>query len=342
MLSPMAVKFQDYYEILGVARNASQDDIQKAYRRLARKYHPDVNKEKGAEDKFKQVQEAYEVLKDDAKRKRYDLLGKNYKAGQPFNAPEGFEDLFNQFKGAAKNGRTGGRASREQAEPAGFSSFFDALFGDNFKNARQKAESFWQGGAGYSTGGGTEFGQPPATNFDGQDQEAELVVTLDDLMRSAEKTVTLRGSGGAQKSYRVKVPKGAKEGTRIRLKGQGQKSELGGKDGDLYLTLKLELAPGVSVRNYDIHMPLPLAPWEAVLGAKVAVKSPSGELSVKVPAGTQGGTTLKVSGKGLPKSTGMTGDLHLVVTIVVPKLPSKEEKELFEKLSASSHFNPRA
>jgi curved DNA-binding protein len=161
-------------------------------------------------------------------------------------------------------------------------------------------------------------------------------------MRSAEKIVTLRQADGSQKTYRVKVPKGAKAGTRIRLKGQGQKSELGGKDGDLYLTLKLELGSGVTVKNYDIHMPLQLAPWEAVLGAKVAVKSPAGELTVKVPAGTQAGTTLKVSGKGLQRSTGMTGDLHLSVHIVVPKLPSKEEKALFEKLAELSHFNPRA
>jgi curved DNA-binding protein len=224
----------------------------------------------------------------------------------------------------------------------GFSSFFEALFGDNLKNARQKAENFWQGSAGYSNGSAADFDQPPATQFNGRDQEAELSVSLDDLMRGAEKTITLRTAEGSEKTYRVKIPKGAKEGTRIRLKGQGQKSELGGQPGDLYLTLKFQLGSGVSVQNFDIDMPLQLTPWEAVLGAKIAVRTPSGDISVKVPAGTQAGTKLKVSGKGLPKATGMTGDLHLVVSIVVPKMPSQEEKTLFEQLARLSHFNPRA
>jgi curved DNA-binding protein len=206
------------------------------------------------------------------------------------------------------------------------------LVGDDFKGAQRK-EAFWRAGA--------------KRPIDGADQEAEVPVTLDELFRGAEKSVTLKqsaasGGPGEERSFRVKIPKGSTDGSRIRLKGQARKGQHGGRDGDLFLTLKLVLQPGFGVSGYDVHMTLPVAPWEAVLGSKVSVKTPAGDFVVKVPEGSQTGTVLRLSGKGLPKRNGMTGDLQLTLQVVVPKSPSDDERKLFKELEKVSRFQPRA
>jgi curved DNA-binding protein len=319
----MAVKFQDYYDTLGVGRNASEDDIKKAYRKLARKYHPDVNKDKEAEERFKQVNEAHEVLKDPEKRKLYDQLGPNWQAGQDFRPPPGWENVNFEF------------GTEPGAEPfgfgSGFSDFFEMLFG-----GRRAA----MGGAG---------GRQTSWVMSGQDHEAEISVSLEDAYHGATKTLTLQGhevdtQGQVRptvQNLQVRIPVGVTDGTRIRLTGKGGPGMGGGPAGDLYLKVHLEPHRRFRVDGHHLQLEVPVTPWEAALGATVEIQVMDGSVNLKIPPGTQSGQKLRLKGKGLPKKGNDRGDLFAAVKIVVPKSQTDREKKLFEELAKVSKFNPR-
>ncbi len=323
----MAVKFKDYYEILGVSRDASQDEIQRAYRKLARKYHPDVNKEPGAEEKFKEINEAYEVLKDPEKRAKYDQLGSHWQAGQDFRPPPGWDVHFD-FGGGGT-----GQSEFFWSGSGDFSDFFEMLFGRGFRRAR----------AGGHTGGGV-WQQP------GSDREARIRISLEDAFHGATKTITLpvsqRSPDGrvtaGSKTLEVKIPRGILPGQKIRLAGQGEEGIGGGPSGDLYLVVEMEPHPVYRLEGRDIYVDLPIAPWEAALGAEVPVKAPGGSYSLKIPPGTQSGQKFRLRGKGMPNPKGAAGDFYAVAKIMVPKKLTRKERELFERLREVSRFNPRA
>ncbi len=352
----MSPHYQDYYKELGVSRTASQEEIQKAYRALAKKYHPDINKDPGAEDHFKRINEAHDVLKDPEKRKLYDSLGPNWKAGQDFRPPPGFENMRFHFGGKGQGSRGGFHQGG-----GGFSDFFESLFGGGGGNPFQqggaggfhpggggfRAESFNQGspfGGGF---GGAESFQDPFGGFGQQshtaaqtDQEAELTVTVEDLYHSTTKTIRLSSGAGETKTLQVKIPAGSKDGTKIRLAGQGGSQGMG-RVGDLLLTLRLAQDHRYRVEGHNLTAVLPVTPWEAALGAKVQVTTMAGEIALNLPAGTQSGKQLRLRGKGLPKSKAERGDLRFTVEIRVPENLSDEERELFERLAQGSTFNPR-
>ncbi|MEE9212987.1 MAG: J domain-containing protein [Phycisphaeraceae bacterium] len=322
----MAVKYQDYYETLGVKRGASQDEVQRAYRRLARKYHPDLNKkDPQAEQKFKQVGEAYEVLKDPDKRRRYDDLGANWKTGQEFRPPPGFENVHFEF-------RTSGGGPGFSFDPGGqFSDFFEMLFG-------QEAGSRVHG-SGRASGqshvtdemfrrmGSAAQAHPPAA------QEAQITISLEDAYRGATRQITLQGPRG-QTTLDVKIPAGTTHGSKIRLAGVAN-----GQD----LLLNIAIAPHrhFEVSGHDLTTVLHIAPWEAALGAQVPVHTLDGEVTLTVPPGTSSGSRLRLSNKGLP-TRGGRGDLFARVKIVTPKNLTNEERKLFEQLKETSKFNPRS
>jgi curved DNA-binding protein len=336
----MPVEFKDYYKVLGVERTAGSDDIRKAFRKLARLYHPDVAKDKkSAEEKFKAINEAYEVLGDAAKRKKYDDLGADWKDGGARPGPSGQAYRTNTWR----SGEPGG----EDVEfgGTGFSDFFEQFFG--------------QGGRG--RGG---FAQPQTEK--GEDVEAVLMVTLEEAMKGAIRPITLRrnkacpdchGTGAkgrevcgtcfgmghvaSTENYKVKIPPGVRDGQRLRLSGQGDPGAGGGPRGDLYLRVRMASHPDYRVEGGDLYYDLDLAPWEAALGAKVSVPLLSGSLSIKIPPGTQTGQRLRVKDRGLPESGGKSGDLYVVARIQMPKEISEPEKALWEQLAKESHFNPR-
>jgi curved DNA-binding protein len=315
----MAVKYKDYYEILGVPRTATQEEIQRAYRKLARKYHPDVNKEPRAEEKFKEINEAYEVLKDPEKRRRYDQLGAHWKAGQDFTPPPGWEVHFDFGPGAGKAFEDiifgfGGRGS------SGFSDFFEMLFG-----------GMRRGQAGAEASGFTRV-------RDGADQEATICISLEDAYHGAQKIITLPNSN---KTYEVKIPAGILPGQKIRLAGQGEPGIGGGRSGDLYLKVEIEPHPVYRLEGRDLYMNLPITPWEAALGVDVTVDTIAGSVTIRIPPGTQSGQKLRLRGKGMPNPKGAPGDLYAVIQIMVPKHLTAKERELFEKLRDISTFNPR-
>lgn len=324
----MAVKFRDYYEILGVPRTATQEEIQRAYRKLARKLHPDVNKASDAEEKFKELGEAYEVLKDPEKRQKYDQLGAHWKDGQDFRPPPGWEHFdFGRGAGAGQGGF-------EWSGAGGFSDFFEALFGG--------AGGFQQARRGGARGG-------PVWRQDGVDQEATVRISLEEAYHGATKPITLQmqsltpdGRVSVQeKSYEVKIPRGILPGQKIRLSGQGGQGSGGGRRGDLFLKVEIEPHPTYRLKGHDLYMDLPITPWEAVLGTELQISTLSGSLTLKVPQGTQNGKKLRFRGRGMPSSKGNAGNLYAVVTIVVPTKPSQREHELFEELGKVSQFNPR-
>ena len=323
----MAVRYTDYYETLGVPRDASQDAIRKSYRRLARQFHPDVNKSKGAEAKFKQVNEAYEVLGDAEKRKRYDTLGANWKQGDEFTPPPGWENARYEFRG----GRPGSSGPFEGL--GGFSDFFESLFGGGgFSGGRRAPRGMeWDDGEN-----------------DGQDQEAEIAISLEDAFHGAKKTIALQYDAPADRgrmqrrtrSYEVRIPPGTADGARIRLRGQGLPGAPGGAPGDLYLRVHIEPHPRFRVVGPDLETDLPLAPWEAALGSRVSVDTLDGAAVLSIPPGTQTGQRVRLRGKGLP--TGDTkGDLYAVVRTVVPHDLTPAERRLFEELARVSSFRPR-
>ena len=291
------MQFRDYYETLGVARGASQDDVKRAYRRLARKYHPDVSKETDAEARFKEVGEAYEVLKDPEKRAAYDRFGKDWKHGQEFRPPPGWERQFN-FGGGGFSGASG------------FSDFFETLFG--------------QGGFADARG-------PMRTR--GGDQSVRIEIPLEDAYRGATRNITVRG-----RTLSVKIPRGVAEGQRIRLGGQGAAGPGGGPAGDLYLTVTHATHPLFRAEGRDVHLKLPVAPWEAALGATVAVPTLGGKVDLKIPRGSRAGRTLRLKGRGLPGRP--NGDQFVALEIVAPPADTPEAESLYREMAKSIRFDP--
>jgi len=304
-----------------VARTASAEEIKKAFRKLAREFHPDVAKDKKkAEERFKEINEAYEVLSDPDKRTKYDELGAHWKSGAEFRPPPG------QGGFGGDQAFRGGRAGAEEFHfgGTGFSDFFEELFG-----ARMRA----------GQGGG--FG--PHGNFTteemserGADIEGDIMVTLEEAAHGSVRTVNIR-HGSRSESHQVKVPAGIREGQRLRVSGRGESGSGGGENGDLYLRVRLAKHPDFEVDGHDLIHELELAPWEAALGAEIAVPTLDGRVNIKIPAGTASGQKLRVRGRGL----GRNGDLFVVTKIVVPGKLTDAQKKLWEQLATESKFNPR-
>jgi curved DNA-binding protein len=312
----MAVQFRDYYETLGVAKTATEDEIRSAFRKLARKYHPDVAKDKKtAEEKFKQINEAYEVLSDPEKRRKYDQLGEHW------NQPGGFQPPPQWSGGQPGGGFHWGSGENGGVEfefgGTGFSDFFEAFFG---------------GGRGRSAFGG--FGQRGAAMERGSDVEADIMVTLEEALHGSTRQVSLRRAGSKKtETYQVKIPRGVHEGQRIRLAGQGEAGERGGKSGDLFLRVRLARHPDFSVEGSDLLHEVKIAPWQAVLGDKLMVPTLEGNARLKLPPGTQGGQRFRLRERGLPGVSGQRGDLYVVVQIALPKKLTEREREIWEQLA---------
>ncbi|MBI3213736.1 MAG: DnaJ domain-containing protein [Mycobacterium sp.] len=301
---------RDYYDVLGVSRDATADQIQQAFRTLARKYHPDVNKDPAAEDRFKEVNEAYHVVSDPDTRKRYDRFGEDFR-----QVPEDWEQ-----RAAAGTGGFGGRGRSSGARVRSGQGFGGAggrvniedLFGDMF-----------------SGGGG--FGPIP-----GADQEAVLELTVEEAYRGGKRQISLDG-----RNYGVTIPAGVVDGQRIRLAGEGGRGSGDGPAGDLYLRVRIKAHPRFRLDGRDVTTDLPVSPWEAVLGTTVAVRTPGGEAKVKVPQGSSTGRRLRLRGEGMPNPHGAAGDLYAEIKVMVPPKPTAQEHDLFEQLAAVSTFDPR-
>jgi curved DNA-binding protein len=320
----MAVQFKDYYEVLGVPRGASEDEIRKAFRKLAREYHPDVAKDKKvAEEKFKEINEAYEVLSDPEKRRKYDELGPNWKQGAEFRPPPGWQGMRGESFG-------GGQGESFEFGGTGFSDFFEQLFG----SARRGGGA--RGGYGYEA---ADF----ATR--GRDVEGDIMVTLEEAMHGSVRAVTLRSTGpngrARTETYQVRIPAGVTEGQKLRVPGRGEAGAGGGAAGDLFLRVRLQKHPDFQVENHDLVCDAELAPWEAVLGTQVRVPTLDGSVNIKVPPGTQSGQRLRVRGRGLLKRGGEHGDLFVRVQVQTPTNVSEKERALWEQLARDSNFNPR-
>ncbi|MBL7077135.1 MAG: DnaJ domain-containing protein [Kiritimatiellae bacterium] len=319
----MAVKYHDYYKTLGVERSATQDEIKKAYRKLARKYHPDVNQDAGGEAKFKEAAEAYEVLGDPKKREKYDQLGANWKGGQEFTPPPGWDGVHFEFRGSPREGGI------PFEDLGGFSDFFSELFGGGIPHGRMDCRE-WR--------------------MRGQDHEAELSVPLEEAFFGAKKSVQLQtadidAQGRVHRNtrrYDVNIPTGTENGARMRLTGQGGEGAGGGPSGDLYLRINIAPHPRFRVLGRNLETDIPVTPWEATLGAKIELQSVDGNLSLTVPPGTQCGQKLRLRGRGLPKRGNRpAGDLLVNVQVRVPRDLSDKERELFNELARHSRFNPR-
>ncbi len=315
----MAVQFRDYYETLGVSKTASEDEIKSAFRKLARKYHPDVVKAKDkatAEEKFKQINEAYEVLGDPQKRKKYDQLGANWNQPGGFQPPPGWGSA-QQPGGFYRYGGGNGGVEFEFGG-TGFSDFFEQFFG---------------GGRGQSAFGGG-FGRGASGPERGNDVEADIMVPLEEALSGAKRTVSFR-RGGSKKTetYQVKIPRGVREGQRIRLAGQGEAGAGGGKSGDLFLRVRLARHPDFTVEGSDLIHEVKIAPWQAVLGAEIKVPTLEGSVRMKIPPGTQGGQRFRVRGRGLSSSTGTRGDLYVATRIEIPKKVTEAERKIWADLA---------
>jgi len=315
---------QDFYQVLGVPRNADQDEIQRAYRKLARTYHPDVNSDPAAEDRFKEISEAYDVLSDPQTRRRYDAFGPDFR-----QVPEDVDpDEWRRSRAGAGAGQTRG----------------------GFRSGGFGSEGLGGGGSSFS-GGDIDFDDLLGGIFGGRagrrwgpipgaDQEAELELTVEEAYRGTRRTVTLTGDG-TRRSFEVTVPAGVTDGQRIRLAGQGGRGSDGARNGDLYLVVRIAPHPRYRLDGRDLYVELRLAPWEATLGTSVPVDTPGGEVKVKVPAGTSSGRQIRLRGRGLPNPKGKAGDLFAEARIMVPPRLSRAERRLFEQLAAESDFDPR-
>jgi len=305
----VAVRFRDYYEVLGVPRSASADDIKSAYRKLARQHHPDLaapaDRDRASE-RFKEINEAYEVLRDADKRRKYDALGENWKSGMDFTPPTGARPDAAP-PGAGFDFGGGGTAGEWSGE---FSDFFEQLFGSRGPGGRAQRRTGPRAGA---------------------DIEAELPVPLDALLGGGTRRFELNGH-----TIEVKVPAGAREGTVLRLAGQGGVGMNGGAPGDLYIVLRAAPDPRWRVAGDDLETELPLWPWQAVLGAAVRVETPDGAVTLTVPAGTVAGTRLRLRDRGLSREDGGRGDLYAIVRIEVPRQPAAAEREAYEALRRAS------
>jgi len=323
------MEYRDYYQALGVGRSATADEIKKAYRRLARKYHPDVSKEPKAEEKFKEVQEAYEVLKDPEKRAAYDQLGSDWKSGQSFRPPPDWGSGF-EFSGGPRAGTRQRSAYQEEAfgDGAGFSDFFASLFGS----------------------GGLEGAGPfsSSARHAARDHHARVDIDLEEAYAGTTRTLELKrpemkADGTLElkaHTVRVTIPAGVTEGQLIRLAGQGEQAAGGVKPGDLYLEVRIRPHPLFQVDGRDITLTLPVAPWEAALGASVTVPTPGGVVEMHIPAGAQSGQKLRLRGRGLPGQP--AGDEYVQLKVVVPPANSPEARALYEQMRQKMAFDPRA
>jgi curved DNA-binding protein len=317
----MAVQFRDYYETLGVSKTASADDLKSAFRKLARKHHPDLAKPKekaAAEERFKQINEAYEVLSDPEKRAKYDQLGADW------NQPGGFQPPPDWGRGGTGGGGfrryAGGNGGGVEFEfgGTGFSDFFEAFFG---------------GGRGESAFGGG-FGRRQATPARGQDVEADIMVTLEEALHGSTRQISLRRSDSDKvETYQVKIPRGVHEGQRIRLAGQGEAGARGGKKGDLFLRVRLARHPDFTVEGNDLIHEASLDPWQAALGTEMEVPTLEGPRRLKIPPGTQSGQRFRLRERGLPNAASGRGDLYVMVQIRTPKKLSEAERNLWEQLA---------
>jgi curved DNA-binding protein len=330
----MAVEFKDYYTVLGIPRNASDADIKKAFRKLARQYHPDVAKDKKvAEAKFKEINEANEVLSDPEKRRKYDELGANWQTGG-FESPPGAQ--YRRRSGA------GGMGQQEyHFGGTGFSDFFEQFFGGGGRGVDFE-DILRQSGGRRRDGAQHGFAER------GSDVEGDILVTLDEALHGSTRAVTLRRLNpqtGAEETetFKVRIPPGALEGRRIRVPGKGGAGVGGAEAGDLHLTVRLAAHPDFEVQAADLYHDLDLAPWEAVLGTQILVPTLSGSVKLNIPPGTTNGQRLRIRGQGLPKGAGgERGDLYAVIQIQLPSKITAEQKALWEKLAHASNFNPRA
>jgi curved DNA-binding protein len=326
----MPVQYKDYYETLGVPRTAKADDIKKSFRKLAREFHPDVAKDKKrAEEKFKEINEAYEVLSDTDKRRKYDELGANWKSGAEFRPPPG----HNGFPGGQSfRGRgQGGEDFEFQFGGTGFSDFFEQIFGSRMR------------GGGFGRQPGVQQAEEYAER--GADIEGDIMVTLEEAMRGSIRSVSVRRPAGRAvktETYQVKIPPGVTEGQKLRVAGHGEAGSGGGQSGDLYLRVRLAKHPDFEVDGHDLIYEAELAPWEAVLGTEISVPALDGRVSIKIPAGTQNGQKLRVRGRGLPARDNGHGDIFVVTRIAVPSKMTDTEKKLWEQLKRETSFNPRS
>jgi curved DNA-binding protein len=326
----MPVQYKDYYETLGVPRTASAEELKKSFRKLARQYHPDVARDKKkAEEKFKEINEAYEVLSDPAKRKKYDELGANWKSGADFRPPSGWEHFSG---GQTFRGRdAGGEDFETHFGGTGFSDFFEQLFGSRMR-----------GGAG-GFGRSANYAEEEFAER-GRDVEGDILVTLEEALRGSVRTVNVRHNVGRSvktETHQVKIPPGVTEGQKLRLAGRGETGAGGGAAGDLYLRVRLSRHPDFEVEDHNLIYEAELAPWEAVLGANLSVPALDGRVNIKIPPGTQNGQKLRVRARGLPTRDGTRGDLIVVTKIAVPAKVTDAEKKLWEQLARESKFNPR-
>lgn len=309
------MEYKDYYKVLGVEKNATPEEIKKRYRILARKYHPDVSKEKDAEAKFKEVREAYDVLKNPEKRKAYDRLGSHYHAGQGFTPPPGWQYTHN-----------GGNGEEEMFGAGGFSDFFESLFG---QQARRQSK-------------GAHFSQR------GRDIHSKVVISLPEAFKGVERILQLQEPGinpqtkqvqTAIRTIKVKIPPGVTSGQQIRLAGQGNKGIGNAPNGDLYLEIQLADHPFYSVKSKDIYLSLPVTPWEAALGAKVEVPTLAGKIELTIPPHSQAGQKLRLKGRGLPGN--LPGDQYLTLVIYIPEPKNEQQRQLYQQMADAMPYNPR-
>lgn len=319
---------RDFYEVLGVRRDADQSEIQRAYRRLARKHHPDVNKDTGAEERFKEISEAYDVLSDPEQRKRYDAFGEDFRRVSPDVDPAAWRQA-RSYAGAG-----GGRGDRWSDGPADGGARFTDIGGD--VDLEDLLGGIFGGRAAGRGRGRSGWGPIP-----GSDHETEVEVTVEEAYHGARRSLTISGPDGPR-TIDVDIPAGVVDGQRIRLRGQGGRGTGGAEAGDLYLVARIAPHPRYRVSGRDVHVLLPLTPWEAALGASVEIETPGGTATVNVPAGTSSGRRLRLSGRGLPNRRGKPGDLYAEAQIKVPETLSEEERRLFEELGKVSTFNPRS
>lgn len=309
------MEYKDYYQIMGVTRDASQDDIKNAYRKLARKYHPDVSKEPDAEVRFKEIGEANEVLKDPEKRAAYDRLGTRWKSGQEFHPPPEWDQGF-EFHGGGFSQAT-----------SQFSSFFESLFGRTQYNRQYRDQGF---------------------NLRGEDSRAKISISLEDSFQGGVRSLTLQhtepGPDGRphvrERTLNVRIPKGIQQGQHIRLAGQGSPGAGGGKAGDLYLEITFKSHPFFKVEGKDIFLELPVAPWEAALGATISAPTPAGAVDLKIPAGSRSSQKLRLKGRGIPGTP--PGDLYVVLQIALPPADNEQARGFYREMAQKFSFNPRA
>ena len=316
----MAVKFQDYYKTLGVEKNASEEDLKRAFRKLARKYHPDVNKDPASKGKFEAVSEAYEVLKDPDKRRRYDELGANYRAGQDFSPPPGFGG-----RGGGAGG--GGGAGQGFRFEGGFSDFFETVFGGARRGRGGGGMGGVRGGGmggadlGDLLGGGMGGGRGPSIRP--PDQTVDLTIGFDEAYHGSHRSLTLQSGDGSTQNVDVKIPAGVTDGSRLRLREQG-----------LLLRLSIESHPIFKIEGRNVIVDIPLEPWEAALGTKKSIPTPTGEVTLTIPPGTNTTTRLRLKGLGLPPHGKATnpGDLYAQAQIIIPKPLSDAQRAAYESL----------